>query len=301
MGRSPASAIIALLLLLLVPASAAAAADPPFIGWTAALPDRPLSHVPTNAEDCTSGKPQCIDAVLREMRRRFAPLAESCDHDAVFALTYLRTTEEYQRSSLESGFYEDVRFVNHEDAVFAATYFAAYDAWHAGDRARTPLAWRIAFDAAAGRQVSAAGNQALGINAHVLHDLPFVLASIGLVAPDGRSRKRDHDKVNAFLNRVNDTLRPEIAARFDPTMDDADLPGQLDDVASFQIIPTWRELAWRNAERLVSAPTPAARAQVAASIEAYAASQAELIRTSLAYPLGVGRAARQAFCAANHG
>ena len=52
----------------------------------------------------------------------------------------------------------------------------------------------------------------------------------------------------------------------------------------------------------MSAPTPAARAQVAASIEAYAASQAATIRLTLSYPplLG-GSAARDAYCATHHG
>ena len=52
----------------------------------------------------------------------------------------------------------------------------------------------------------------------------------------------------------------------------------------------------------MSAPTPGARAQVAASIEAYAASQAATIRLTLSYPplLG-GNAARDAYCATHHG
>ena len=119
-------------------------------------------------------------------------------------------------------------------------------------------------------------------------DLPFVLAAIGMVKPDGSSRKPDHDRVNEFLNRVADELYPEIARRFDPTVDDGELPGTADNFAEFQIIPTWREIAWRNAERLVSAPSAAARAQVAAEIEAYAASQAQTLRAAYAV-----RAARQ--------
>ena len=82
-----------------------------------------------------------------------------------------------------------------------------------------PQAWAVAFRAADQRAVSAAGNLALGINAHVQRDLPFVLAAIGLVKPDGSSRKPDHDAVNIFLNRVADDLYPEIARRFDPTID----------------------------------------------------------------------------------
>jgi hypothetical protein len=235
------------------------------------------------------------------MQRRFAPLAESCDHDAIFALAYLRTTEEYRRTVEEdAAFFTDTLFVNHEAAVFARLYFDAYDAWHASRSQDVPRAWAIAFEAAADRAVTAHGNLSLGISAHIQRDLPFALAGIGLVKPDGSSRKPDHDRVNIILNRVSDDLYAEIARRFDPTIDDADLPGTADDAGVFQIIPTWREIAWRNAERLASAATPEERARVADSIEDYAASQAETIRQAEAYPPGHSSAARDAYCAGHH-
>ena len=53
---------------------------------------------PTSANDCTSGRLKCVDAVIKEMDRRFRPLAQACDHNAMFSLAYLRTTEEYRRA-----------------------------------------------------------------------------------------------------------------------------------------------------------------------------------------------------------
>ena len=288
-------------LLLMVGAGAAKADDPPFVGWTTLLPGLTTDYEPNSDNDCAAGRTRCVDAVIREMQRRFDPLATACDHDAIFSLTYLRTTEEYRRTIEDPTFFEDTPFVNHEDAVFAGYYFDAYDNWHSPHRAEVPRAWAIAFQAADQRAVSAAGNLVLGINAHVQRDLPFVLAAIGMVKPDGSSRKPDHDRVNEFLNRVADELYPEIARRFDPTIDDGELPGTADNFAEFQIIPTWREIAWRNAERLVSASSAEARAQVAAQIEAYAASQALILRSIYQYgPLG-SSAARDAFCAVHHG
>ena len=292
---------VLLALLCLAAPIAARAEDPPFVGWTALLPGLTTDYEPSSDNDCAAGRTRCVDAVIREMQRRFARLATACDHDAIFWLTYLRTTEEYRRTIEDPTFFEDTRFVNHEDAVFARYYFEAYDNWDAGRRAAVPQAWAIAFGAADQRAVSAAGNLALGINAHVQRDLPFVLASIGMVKPDGSGRKPDHDRVDEFLNRVADELYPEIARRFDPTIDDGELPGTADNFAAFQIIPTWREIAWRNAERLVAAPSAQARAQVAADIEAYAASQAQTLRAAYQYgPLG-SSAARDAYCATHHG
>jgi hypothetical protein len=291
-------ALVALVFLLT--AGAARAEDPLFLGWTTLAPALTTEYDPSSENDCAAGRTRCVDAVIREMERRFRPLAGSCDHDAIFSLTYLRTTEEYRRAIEDPAFFEDTRFVNHEDVVFARYYFEAYDDWSAGRLSAVPQAWAIAFRAADQRAVSAAGNVVLGINAHVQRDLPFVLAAIGMVKPDGSSRKPDHDQVNVFLNRVADDLYPEIARRFDPTIDDSELPGTADNFAEFQVIPTWREIAWRNAERLVSAPSAEARARVAAEIEAYAASQAETLRASYQYGLLGSSAARDAYCAAHH-
>jgi hypothetical protein len=226
---------------LLIGPGSSQADDPPYVGWTQLLPGLTTQYEPSSENDCAAGRTHCVDAVIREMQRRFDPLAQACDHDSIFALAYLRTTEEYRRTIEDPTFFSDTPFVNHEDAVFANLYFEAYDAWHAGQAA--PPAWAIAFQAAHDHAVTAEGNLSLGINAHIQRDLPFALAGIGLVKPDGSSRKPDHDRVNEFLNRVTDDLYAEIARRFDPTIDDADLPGTADDFGVFQVIPTWREIA----------------------------------------------------------
>jgi hypothetical protein len=291
-------AVLALVVLALGLPAAAAAEDPPFVGWTALLPGLSLPYDATSPDDCIAGRVQCVDKTVRQMTKRFEPLASSCDHNAIFALTYLRVTEEYRRTVESPTFFADTAFVNHEDAVFAGYYFAAYDAWKAGETADVPPAWRIALDAARDRSVSAYGDLLLGINAHVQRDLPFVVYSIGMVKPDGTSRKPDHDRVNQILNRVTDDLIAEIARRFDPTIDDTNLPTTLDDFGLFQTVVSWREAAWRHAELLALAPTSEARELVAQEIEADAASQASAIRTAAAYPpLIGGRAARDAYCA----
>ena len=126
-----------------------------------------------------------MDGVVTEMTNRFGDLANSCDHDAVFALVYLRTTEEYRRTvAADPLFFADTAYVNREDAVFADDYFEAYDGWHAG-AGTAPQAWAIAFEAAERREVSGGGNILLGMNAHINRDLPFALASMGLVHADG--------------------------------------------------------------------------------------------------------------------
>jgi hypothetical protein len=146
------------------------------------------------------------------------------------------------------------------------------------------------------------GDLLLGMNAHVNRDLPFALATVGLVAPDGTSRKPDHDQVDVMLNHVVQPLMEEEAARFDPQMDDAQTPYGIGYTGLMQTLIAWREQAWREAEQLVRAPDDAARAKVADAIEANALANAKAIEasTSFAPPLTSTRA-RDGYCAANAG
>jgi hypothetical protein len=273
-----------LALALAWPVGSAFADDPPFVPWSALLPGLTTTYEPSSANDCQAGRIQCVDAVIREMTRRFDELDATCDHATLFALTYLRTTEEYKRAVVEPNFFSDPAFINHQDANFARQYFDAWDAYHSGNPGGAPKAWQLAFRASETKQVNGTGSILLGMSAHVNRDLPFVLAAIGLVKPDGTSRKPDHDKVNVFLNRVVEPLFDESAARYDSLVDDTQINGtQLDEAALLQLLVGWREQAWRNAEALVSAPTPAARALVEAQIEQSAAIEANLVIVATAY------------------
>ena len=248
------------------------AEEPTFIPWSNLLPSFTTGYDPSSSNVCVSGDPKCVDSVIREMERRWRPLDRSCDHNVMFSLMYLRTTEEYRRSALTPGFFSDPAFINHQDAGFAKQYFDAWDAYRAGDLADVPDAWEIAFRNSDGRKLSGTGDMLLGMSAHVNRDLPHILAQTGLVKPDGSSRKPDHDKVNQFLNLVIEPLFTEAASRYDPSVDDAQVQGStIDETVTLQLLVGWRELAWRNAEALVNAPTPLARALVEAEIERVAA------------------------------
>jgi hypothetical protein len=276
--------------------AAVAASDPIFIGWSNLLPAWVYTFSPSSSNACSAGKPTCTQQTISTMKRRYAPLASSCDHKAVFSLAYLRTTQEYAKTAAAPDFYHDVAWVNHEDAVFAQFYFRAYDDYASGHLDRVPEAWRIAYKAANGRTVSGVGDLLLGMSAHVNRDLPFVLAGVGIVAPDGTSRKYDHERINVMLNRVVQPLLDEEAALYDPAMNDAKSPYGISYSALMQLLVSWREQAWNNAESLVSAPNASARAVVAQQIETYAANTARSIVAGNLAP-GPVTAARDAYCA----
>ena len=271
--------------------------DPWFVGWSELLPAGYMGADTGSADICVAGRIECVDRVARRLERQVADLG--CNHNAVFSLAYLRTTEmvaAVQRS--DPAFFTDTPWLNHYDAVFADFYFSAWNSWQRTGSA--PPAWAIAFRAADRRDASAAGNLLLGLSAHVNRDLPFTLYAIGLVAPNGSSRKADHDRVNRILNRVISPLLDEIAAHYDPRVRMVPGIGSLGDFLEFQALPTWRETAWRNAELLASAPGPAARKLVAAAIEQTAAAEATTLLTLTRYlPPLTTSASRDLFCSAN--
>jgi Family of unknown function (DUF5995) len=95
-------------------------------------------------------------------------------------------------------------------------------------------------------------------------------------------------------------MMAEVAARFDPTIDDINDPLGVAYGTVMQMLTTWRELAWRNAEALVNAPTPAARALVAAGIESSANAFARLIVLATSYvPPLTSSTSRDSYCAAH--
>ncbi|MBO9523231.1 MAG: hypothetical protein J7518_16985 [Nocardioidaceae bacterium] len=301
-ARTTIGVVLAAVVVSLTQAAPAHADLLPYVPWSSYLAGWTDEYVPSSDNDCVAGRQNCLNATLKEQSRIADDTASSCSHNAVFARAYVRMTQLYGYTRAIPGYYADVPYFNHVDAVFARYYTDAYYDWKNGNRADVPQAWLTAFDAAKGKKVSGSGDLLLGMNAHINRDLPYVMAAVGLVAPDGSSRKADYDAVEAWLYDATAPLIAEFAARFDPSMDDTADPFGLGNWTLFQMVSAWRENAWRNAEALVSAPTPAARALVAQSIETQANLVAQTILTSQSYlPLIQSSVSRDAFCSVHKG
>ncbi len=294
--------VIALPLLVAGTAVSPAQADVPYVAWSVYLPGWTEEYVPSSANDCVAGRPACLRQTRKEFGRILKENAQNCTHASIFALAYTRITQTYGWSRDIPGYYQDVPYINHMDAVFAKYYTDAYYAYKAGNRSAVPSAWLKAFDAARDKRVTATGDLLLGISAHVNRDLPFVLAASGLVRPNGQSGKADFDKANQFLNDASAAMMAELAARFDPTVDDSNDPLGVSYGTIMQMLTGWRENAWRNAEALVNAPNPAIRAAVAADIESRASAVANLVLLTQSYtPPLTSTASRDAYCAVHKG
>ena len=261
----------------------------PVIG---ALPAAPLPYTAYDGPVCVDGDPQCIVEVIAKMEDRLAPLASSCDHDAIFSLAYLRVTQNV-KAAADSGYFHDRTWLTQLDAVFADLYFRTMDTWNAGRKQAVAPAWRTALQASDDRSMTGLGDFLLNMNAHINNDFPRALATVGLTAKDGSTHKPDHNAYNQRLDSLYVPVFAEESQRFDPTFDDYDV-GPLDDLGVGTIMRGWREMVWRHAEDLVTARTPAQRALAERSIDEYAASQAALIKRLFASH--DGSTARDAYC-----
>ena len=309
-GRSArvVCALVVAGLVALTPAATAQVVSPTTTSLLPALLDSPnlTRFDPSSPDACTAGRPLCLQTVINEMTNRSDQLIGGCEHNAAFSLLYLRVTQAIRdHISADPALFHHADFITHQDNLFAGMYWRAYDRWKAGNRAGVPGAWLVALDAARSKSMPAIGDLYLGINAHVLADLPVLLYQLGLADENGDSRKPDHDAVNVVLRDVFEPAIHELAQRLDPTMSQSDpLPWTTaDGDALFQALAGWREQAWREAEQLAAAPDDATRTAVFNTLEDYATTQALALRATLAYPpllAGTQRATRYAYCLAHH-
>ena len=297
-GYARLAALVALVVGVLAWAVAPASANSllvPNTNWTALLPpapDTPTDVQPGPVPYCESPSISCIDTEIDRMTELRDRLG--CDHRGVFATTYLTLTR-VMRGMLDTdpGLVQDRNYLYTEDALFADFYFDTVHAWEHGDP--VPPAWRIAFQQAASGQITGAQEMLLGINAHVQNDMPFVIAALGARSPDGASRKPDHDAINEVLNRAYEPVVTAIRQRYDPSIGvtNPDLV-TVDDIGGLEAVRVWRELVWRNAERLLKAKTDGQREAITKQIQTNAALWAQSI-AAVQVP-GI-RASRDAYCA----
>ena len=261
---------VVLVALLVAGASARGSEHPANVQWERFLPalPSPTDIQPRSVPHCRRARMRCIDVEIRRLRKLQRRLG--CDHRAVFATTYLELTKTLRRVLRQRPhFLRYPRYLYVEDALFANVYFRSVRRWNRGKE--VPEAWAIAFEAAESSDVNATQDMLLGINAHVQNDMPFVLAALGLRARDGGSRKEDHDAVNEVLDRSYQTVIDAVRDRYDPQVgltNSESTPA--DDVAGLELVKEWREVVWRNAERLVNARNDAERAQIARQIQQHA-------------------------------
>src|SRR5436305_13319758 len=140
-----------------------------------------------------------IEEVIDEMNGRWRALQRAGDWRAVFAKTYLRTTEQILVATRTAGVFENPAWIVEIDCDFARRYFDASDRFDAGGDC--PVPWRLAFSGAVTKRTLIVQDVLLGMNAHINYDLPHSLHATvpaNLDAAGLEAYRRD----NLVLNRV---------------------------------------------------------------------------------------------------
>lgn len=166
------------------------------------------------------------------------------DRRADFLSVYVRTTEAVADRIDRDGF-ANPDWVGDYLVAFANRYREAVLAHETGHWDALPAGWRIAFRAADRGDASAVRLAALGVNAHVNHDLAYALDDAG-IATDRPTRRADHRTVTDIIAGHADDVRADLLAREDgaSAAPDADL------VAA--AVAGCRERAWQTAAALGS-------------------------------------------------
>jgi hypothetical protein len=288
-------------LVLAAPASAQVQGED-LLPWPQQLPP---SDVPNDAqahavEHCKRATIACVEGLERRLERQFARYDPQCNHLAVISYSYLQITR---------GLLEDLAGPRHGALVthrrwmeflitqFSNRYFRAFHRYARG----LPVtdSWRITFETAAAGDANAGQEVLLFSNAHVQHDLPYAYAKMGIETRSGKSRKPDHDAVNAVNARVFDGIEKFIAAHYDPTFSLIDIPFvPVEEVGTLELVKMWREQAWRSAEQLLAAETPEEKADVRRTIRENATRWAQMMSSG---GMPGYRETRDEYCRAHQG
>ena len=210
-----------------------------------------------------------IDEVIDEMSRRWRALDRAGDMRAVFAKSYLATTEAVRRAAEKSGGFEDPAWLVALDVEFARRYFAAFDAFESG--APCPRPWLLALENASARKTFVLQDILLGMNAHIAYDLPHALdATIphGCTPERLEVYRRDHEHMNRVLAETVDHVQRQAAWAYDPALMLGDvLLGNLDERLAATYIGNWRTRVWEQFLLLRSAHDAPTRALVESHID----------------------------------
>ena len=289
----------AVVVLALAFAGSAGAAGLPqgYVPWPNVLPGRTVgpSGPPHSVPGCGSLRLACVDRLIDRLRHQWRAEDRTCDHRTIFSIGYLRITREIRKRLARHETFEYRPWFISVVQGFSDEYFATQRRYDAGKP--NPQSWQIYYDAMQAGDYNAGQDLLLASNAHTNHDLPYAYAASGLLTRKGVSRKHDHNEVNDVNASVFGGIARYYAHHYDPMFQTISETSPVPQLSTLQLIQSWRENAWREAERLVAAKTKSELRQVEQQIETTSTAWAQLI-TSGAEP-GY-RQTRDAFCAAHH-
>ncbi len=241
-------------------------------------------------------------AVLVRMDERIAQLDRAGDDRAIFLSVY-RTMTGAIHDAIAAGRFVDPAWTEDLTARFALLYFDAEDAWDRTGACAGP--WEAAFAVAGRPRVTAVEHALLGINAHIVYDLPRAVAATmratgdvvdGELTPGVLARRRhDYDVVNHILAETIDTAQ-ELLARYSRVAAWIDaLALRLDEYAAEMLLRVSRTQGWHIALALAVARNERETEAVRAHLDRIACGYVRRIDLVQLLPTRVARAVGDRF------
>lgn len=238
-----------------------------------------------------------MEDVLARMDAHLADLRRTGDDRRIFLSVY-RTMTGAIHDAVAAGRFVDPAWTEDLTARFALLYFAAEDDWTT--TGTCAAAWSAAFSVAGTPRVSAVEHALLGINAHIVYDLPQAVAATmraaGDVAGDDLPagilvrRRHDYDVVNHVLAETVDAAQEILAehSRAAAWLDTLAL--RLDEYAAEMMLRLARTQGWHISLALAVARDEREEAAVLAHLDRIACDYVERIDLLRLLPTRAGRA-----------
>lgn len=191
-----------------------------------------------------------LDAIASRLAERARRYERERDSRCVFTHCYALLTAALDRH-MAAERPEHPEYLVAVARHFADRYILALDTWDAGRRDEVSPGWRIVFERIAARRTSPLEDLVVGVYAHIVHDLPFVLADL---AEGGRLGPIDaYHRVSDVIVGAMDEIVDDVSRRYSPWIRWLDrLGGQDDEILSGYGIRIGRGMAWYNAQRLLA-------------------------------------------------
>lgn len=168
------------------------------------------------------------------------------DARATFLSIYARMTAAVA-DRIDRGAFHDADWVRAYLVAFAERYRRAVHRYEVGRVEDVPEPWTVAFDAGRAGRSPVVQHAALGVNAHINHDLALALDDAG-VDCDEEARRADHDAVIDVIRGLVDETQDALAARDAPGIGAVDdRLGGVDEWLAVTTIDECRTSAWRSA------------------------------------------------------
>ncbi len=188
-----------------------------------------------------------VDQFLSALTQLESALREHHDARLVFAAVY-RVLTTHAKEDVEEGLFDDSEWATALTVNFGNRYRQAFYDYEIGNLGDVPIAWKIAFDAAAAENATVFQLALLGVHAHVNRDLPYAIAA---VTPNVERERRFQDYVvtnDLVVGAILDIERL-LGQEFAPALANLDEAlGDFDAELLRIVLSQWRYRAWRNAQ-----------------------------------------------------